>query len=334
LVEQRGRYQRAISAVMETDGMAMKPGLKDLFRMTVGVAVLVVLVILGLHFQKLRDTAAREAFKAKRVELVDSMQLGLASASEAEKSAVMAVTDETSRAYADEARAATAAVDRDRQDLEDMLKSVAAVSELDLLGRFTESFAEFKRVDRELLDLAVKNTNLKAYDLAFGPAAAAVREMDAALAGVVAAHSSSAAAENLKVVELADGARISALRVLAMLPPHIAEESDQKMDEIEAAISKEDEAVRGDLDSLTAMPGLAGNADLAAAVASYARFAELKAQIIKLSRENTNVRSLTISLNQKRQIMLTCQSRLDDLEKAIQAEPIPGLPARAPALPR
>ena len=312
----------------------MKLGLRDFLWMAVGAAVLLAVFLVVLHFQKLRNPAAQLAFKARRVELVDRMRVALATASEAEKSAVMAITDEDSQTYADQARAAAAAAEQSRRELENLQESGGTRNEKEILTQFSKAFAEFQRIDNDLLSLAVKNTNLKAYSLAFGPSAAAIKEMDAALARVVAAHGSSASADDLKVVQLADGARLAALRLLALLPPHIAEESDQKMDEMEAVMAKEDQTVRRNLESLSALPGLSGNPDLTAATACYARFAELKTQILKLSRENTNVRSLTLSLSQKRKVMLICQDALAALEQAIQEEPIAGLSDRAPASPR
>jgi hypothetical protein len=85
---------------------------------------------------------------------------------------------------------------------------------------------------------------------------------------------------------------------------------------------------------LDALPIFSGNTDLSTATARYARFTELKTQILKLSRENTNVRSLTISLREKRKVMMVCQDALAALEKAIDEEPIVGLPNRAPISPR
>jgi len=40
---------------------------------------------------------------------------------------------------------------------------------------FSECFADYQRIDRDLLALAVKNTNIKAFALAFGPAAEAAQ---------------------------------------------------------------------------------------------------------------------------------------------------------------
>jgi hypothetical protein len=135
-------------------------------------------------------------------------------------------------------------------------------------------------------------------------------------------------------MRMADGARLASLRLLTLLPPHIAEESDQKMDEMEAVMTKEDQAVRQNLEGLSAFPGLNGNPDLTAATAAYARFSDLRRQILRLSRENTNVRSLTISLSKKRKVMVACQDALASLERAIQEEPIVGLSGRTPVNPR
>ena len=312
----------------------MKPALRDFLWMAVGAMMLLAAIVLVLHFREPQDPAAQLALKAKRVELVERMRLSVALASEAEKSAVMAITDEDSQSYADQARTATATVDQGGRELAQLLEPGGLKNEKDQLAQFSKAFAEIQRIDKDLLELAVRNTNLKAYSLTFGPASAALKEMDAALAGVVAAGAGSPSGDDLNVMQLADGARIAALRLLTLLPPHIAEESDQRMDEMEAAMAKEDQAVRQDLAGLAVIPTLSGNSELSTAAARYARFSVLKAQILKLSRENTNVRSLPISLNQKRKVMLICEDALSALEQAIQAEPIAGFSNRKPASPR
>ena len=295
--------------------MTFKPGINEVRWMAVGAALVLGVLLVVLHFQKGENPAEQLELKARRLELVNQIRLSLASAAEAEKSAVMAITDADSQIFAEQARAATAAAEQGRRELERLLATSGTPAERNLLSQFTQEFTEFQRVDKELLDLAVRNTNLKASSLAFGPASAAINELDAALARLPT--------NDLKVVRLVDNARIAALRVLALLPPHIAEESDQKMDEMETQMAQEDRTVRRSLDELAALPHLAGNDDVKAAAVSYARFDETRAQILKLSRENTNVRSLTISLSQKRKVMSLCQDTLAALQQAIQNEPIP-----------
>ncbi len=300
--------------------------------MAVGAAMLCGIILVALHFQRGQSPAEQLAFKARRVDLVERIRLSLASASEAEKSAVMAITDEDSQKYADQARAATAEVAQGCKELDELLQTGGTANEKDLLAQFAKVFAEFQRIDSELLVLAVKNTNLKAYSLAFGPAADALQEMDDALSRL--AVKSAAAPDSGNIALLAFGAQTAALRIQALLAPHIAEESDSKMDELELRMTKQDREVRKDLDGLAALPVFRGDTDLEAATSGYAKFSKIRTQVLAFSRENTNVRSLAISLNQKRKVMLLCQDALAALQQTILQEHIAGVNYGPPSNPR
>ncbi len=106
------------------------------------------------------------------------------------------------------------------------------------------------------------------------------------------------------------------------------------MDQMEASIAVEESAVRRNLDGLLARPGLDGNADLHTATSSWERFREIKTRILALSRENTNVRSLALSLNRKRTAMVASQEILVSLRQAIDEEPIAGVTYGRPVRPR
>ena len=303
--------------------MTIKPGIKEFLWMATGAAILLVVIFVALHFRTGQGPAEQFAFKAKRVDLVARMRLTLASASEAEKSAVLAVTDQDSQTFADQARAATAEVELERKELGELLAAGGTRGEKDLLAQFSKVFTDFQRIDNDLLVLAVKNTNIKAYGLAFGPAADALKEMDTALSSLVAKSAGSPEAGN--VTSLAFGAQTAALRIQTLLAPHIAEESDKKMDELEALMTKEDQDVRKDLDGLVSLQKLHGDPDLETAASDYARFSEVRGRILALSRENTNVRSLAMSLGQKRKVLFLCQDALSALQQAIQEEPVSGV---------
>ena len=121
------------------------------------------------------------------------------------------------------------------------------------------------------------------------------------------------------------GAQTAALRIQTLLAPHIAEESDKKMDELEALMTKEDQQVRKDLDGLVSLVKFRNDPDLETARSDYTKFSEIRARILALSRENTNVLSLAMSLGQKRKALLLCQDALAALQQAIQEEPISGV---------
>lgn len=297
-----------------------------------GVVFLVLLLAFLLYFRQEANSAQQLSDKASRVDIVARMQLGLASESEAEKSAVLAITDKDSQIFADQARAATGGVERERQEFAVLLATVGTKREQDLLAQFTDAFANLKKLDEEVLTLAVKNTNLKAYGLLFGTAASTLAEMDAALSRVIAKHADSPGAQ--RVMPMAFGARIGVLRIQTLLAPHIAEEDDAKMDQMEATMAKEEAQIRRDLDGLPSLAKPKGDDDVVAAVSQFSRYEELKAQILALSRENTNVRSLALSLNQKRKAMTVCLDALDALKTAILEEPIAGVTYGRPEKPR
>ena len=71
--------------------------------------------------------------------------------------------------------------------------------------------------------------------------------MDIALSKLVAKSASSPDAGNVAL--LAFGAQTAALRIQTLLAPHIAEENDKKMDELEALMTREDREVHNDLDN-------------------------------------------------------------------------------------
>jgi hypothetical protein len=307
-----------------------REGSKDLFWIAGGTVVLIVLALLTLHYHREGEIATKSVFKTTRLEVVGRMRTALLSASEAEKSAVMATTDEESQTFAQQSRAASAKVERARDELGKLLEMGGTAKERDLLSEFSQALTECQRIDRELLDLSVKNTNLKAYALVFGPAADALANMDRALSRALSDAAGSTRPEARRVMLLAAGAQSGAWRIQALVPPHIFEESDAKMDQLEARMADEDRGIRSDLDGLAALLG-PKDPGLETATAEYARFTQLRTTILGLSRQNTNVRSLFISLNQKRGAMESCLSALAAVEQAIQDEP---LADREPVSPR
>ena len=300
--------------------MKLKPGIKDVAWMAVGAGLLLAVVLAVSYFHTDQSQDAQRAIKSQRAAVVERMRAALAWAAEAEKSAVLAVTDQDSQTFADQARAATAEVERERGEVEALLKVGGTSSERDALARFDTVFEQFQRVDGELLDLAVKNTNLKAWALTFGAANDALTDMDSALARLIA--KTSGFADPSRALLPATDARAAAWRIQALLAPHIAADSDARMDELEASMAAHDGEIAKDLAALGALPELREDRDLLAAVENYTRFGEVRTKVLALSRENTNVRSVSISLDQKRKVMLLCQSALSDLQRAIQDEPI------------
>lgn len=240
---------------------------------------------------------------SQKVQLVERMRSDLYAAAEAEKSAVMADTDAASQ---DNAKRAQAAAERIAAALKEF-KALPAGNpeETALLRRFEDAFVEYRKADDEVLALAVQNSNLKAFALSFGPAMKALAKMELALNPLLDAGGTGgkAAAEAL----LASKALTGAWRIQALHAPHITEKTDARMDELEARMAAAEKEVRADLDGLGAAGGQA--------LAAYEAFQKETAEVVRLSRLNTNVRSLGLSLDRKVKVLAVCIEALDALKE-------------------
>ena len=300
-----------------------RPAVRDFLWMFAGGTVLIVGMVLAWKHRPEPDASAKLAARTARVALVDEMRSELATASEAEKSSVFAATEEDSVRFAEQARASVEAVERKRDELDRKLESAGNRRQQDILEEFTKALTGLRDIDRELLALAVRHTNLRATNLAFGPATQAVEDSTAALTRVSSSEEGAPDAEEVRLGSLA--ARADILHLQTLLAPHIAEASDERMNALEARMAEDDRKIVSELDRLSSLRP--SDPEVARAAASYARFGEIRTKIVELSRENTNVRSSGLSLNGKREALAQCLRLLDDLRQALLEEPIPGAPA-------
>jgi hypothetical protein len=227
--------------------------------------------------------------------------------------AAMADTDETSVAFAREAEQATQAVEKDSAALRPLLTALEYSNELQLLDEFDQRFAEYRKLDRSVLDLAVENTNLKAQRLSFGPAQESADALQNSLDALVPATQ----ADTWRVKALAATAVAAVREIQALQAPHIAESDDAAMTRIEKRMTAEEGEARTALKMLAGLIAPGSRAQLAAASTALDQFVDLNRQLIALSRRNTNVRSLALSLGHKRMLTATCEDSLRALQDAL-----------------
>ena len=240
---------------------------------------------------------------SQKAQLVSRMRADLYAAAEAEKSAVMAETDAASQ---DNAKRAQVAADQITLALKEFKAlPVGNPEEVERLRRFEDALAEYRKVDEEVLALAVQNTNLKASALSFGPAMEALAKMELALKPVLDASGKGEKATAKAL--LAAKALAGAWRIQALHAPHITEKTDARMDELEARMAAADKDVHADLDGLGAAGGQA--------LAAYKEFHKTTTEVVRLSRLNTNVRSLGLSLDRKVKVLAVCIEALDALKE-------------------
>jgi hypothetical protein len=236
-------------------------------------------------------------------------------AADAGNRAVMADTDEGSIAFAREAEQAQLAVQRDADRLKPILQSLRYTEETRLLDEFGSRFAEYRELDRTILGLAGENTNLKAQRLSFGPGQEAA---DSFRDSVEAVAPSDAATNTWRVKALAASAVAMVREIQVLQAAHIADADDAAMSRLEKRIATLEAGARSALAALAPLVQPASRPRLGAATAALDRFMGVNTQIIALSRRNSNVRSLALSLNQKGKLAGACEDSLRALRRALQ----------------
>jgi hypothetical protein len=259
-----------------------------------------------------RPAVLTQQVEARRV--AAALHVQFAKAADAANRAVMADADETSATAAREARDATQAVERDLKELRPLLESLGYKDELRFLGAFEERFAEYRKLDDEILPLALENSNLKAQRLSFGPARQAASQfrqsLDAAVRAATPANVCCADA-------LATRAVVALLEIQVLQAPHIAEAEDAAMTRMEAEMAAAEGTVRRALDDLKRSIGTKASAQLTAASGAFDRFEDINREILTLSRRNSEVRSLALSLGRKRMLTAVADDQLRALEDAL-----------------
>ncbi|MET0216207.1 MAG: hypothetical protein ABW292_24575 [Vicinamibacterales bacterium] len=235
-------------------------------------------------------------------------------AADAANKAVMADTDEASVAYSRDAEQAKQAVQTNIDALQPILRGLNYAEETRLLQEFVTRFAAYGELDRRILVLAVENTNLKAQRLSFGPAQEAADSFRDSVEAVVPLD---AAKDTWRVKALVATAVMTVREIQVLQAPHVAEADDAVMTRMEKRMATSEAAARAALSTLVPLVQPASRARLATATVALDTFMRLNAQIMALSRRNTNVRSLVLSLNEKEKVTGECEASLQALRDAL-----------------
>jgi hypothetical protein len=259
------------------------------------------------------DGALTDLTEARR--LTADLRVQFEKGADASNRAVMADTDEQSIAFAHEAEAATQAVAADVAALAPRLSSLGYPTEVRLLEEFGKHFDEYRKLDHDVLQLAVENTNLKAQRLSFGPEHEAADAFRDALEPL-----GPKAKDHCRVEALVSKAVLAVRDIEVLQAPHIAEADDAAMTRMEGAMDALGTTAADALAQIASLVDAAAQPKVAAATASLARFKDLSAQIVKLSRRNSNVRSLSLSLREKPVLTAACDDSLRSLADALAKE--------------
>lgn len=272
----------------------------------IGIATITACTAIGCK----SDSAMERLSQAR--DLSANLLVHFTTAADAANKAVMADTDDASVAFARDAEEAKQAVQTNIDALQPILQGLNYSDETRLLQEFVTRFAEYRELDRRILDLAVENTNLKAQRLSFGAAQEAADAFRDSLEAVVPLNEVKDAWRVKAFVSTA----VAAVREIQVLQaPHIADADDGVMTSMERRMAAAESVARKASGALAPLVQPASRSRLDAAAAALDRFMSVNAQITALSRRNTNVLSLALSLNQKGKLTVACEDGLRALRE-------------------
>ncbi len=287
------------------------------------VASLILAVVLVLAFIGIKHRTGGPVLQdflgniAKKADLIASMRVNLHSSAEAEKSAVMADTDEASQEYAERSRRAAGFVERDRRELEALLQQDHTAHEMEQFNELTACWGELRKIDEIILQFAVQNTNLKAAALSFAEGRRAMDRLDRSLRELI--RQSASGDRCGLIAPLAADALSAGMKMHNLHAPHIVESRDSRMDELEAEMQQAMEIIEASLGKLADSASEKERALVEEAGTAYADFSEVNARVLSLSRQNTNLKSFELSLGNKRKLAARCHEILVSLQETVRS---------------
>ena len=244
--------------------------------------------------------------QARMSELVGSLSRAFLKSVEAEKSAVLAITDDESERFAAESRAAARQVDALVTELRALIDRDGRPGEREKLSVFSATWAKVAAIDARLLPLAVANTNLKAAHRSTHEATRALERLLGALTEL------EARARDPVVIRRLAAAAVAALTIQTLHAPHIASPDEAEMRELEARI----QTLEGKVDE--ALKAEAPGPKREEALLAWHEYQAETTEILRLSRLNTNVLSFSLSVHEKRDATVTAEVALQALVIEVQ----------------
>jgi hypothetical protein len=301
-----------VNTLRKTPGIGM--------RIALALIITLLLSLLTLYFSRFLGQDARYATvisnTAKVIEVISRMRINLLKSTDLEKGAVMAITDEESRTLAEQSRKSADDVERDYNELKVLIDSAKIDKEIKLMKEFNDNWSNFRMIDRELLSLAVENTNIKAANLSYNSAAQAIENIERLLSELMDVPKTDH--ERAQMARLAYQAVTAAFMVYSLEAPHINEAEDKKMDELENLMAANEKKALNALRDLSRLTNQHGRTIFNDVSSAFSKFMEVHKEVIRLSRMNTNIKSLQLSLGRKRNVATQCEAILNSLQDTVQ----------------
>lgn len=256
---------------------------------------------------------------SQKLALLADMRMNLARSSEKEKSAVLSASDEQAAGFAEQSKAAARDVDRDLKKLEASVAKSDSAKEKELVAKFGTSWEEIRQIDAGLLESAMQNTNVKALDLSNTIGAELQQKIDDNLAKLTAKVKPDW--RKAQMEKIATDAKLDIRDIALLQSRHIEAASTADKKALEASMQSEQANASAALKALDRMTGKKSHVYIREATTDFGEFMRVNAEIVRLSKLNTNKNATTLSLGKKRKAEAECDRTLEALQKLAAKKP-------------
>ncbi len=243
------------------------------------------------------------------LKLLDNLQIAI----EAEKNAVLSLNREESQNFVLQVNQAGKALETHRQALDKLTQIQSTPTEKQLLSEFDQCWLQFKTLDQQLLAWATQESNIEAQKWSTDTGRKAWEQFEKALNRLK--KQGQADKYNPEIENAIAQSQIASLKILALHKPHIEAFTEQEMAQWENEMQVQTALTKQHLNSLAKQ---LSQQDLAAYNTAYLHWEAFQGatqKIVRLSRQNSNLKSIALSLGKKRLISTQCKGILNELKQ-------------------
>lgn len=312
--------------------------LRTKFGMIIGVLIFTALLIAAVGIYQLKSLNAKVQslvdITVKELYVTNLIEIELHRAVRAQKNCIISTDDDESKRFANLSRKHEEAANQSRIELAKLIDLHGSAEEKETVNEFDRNWAEFQKIEKDLLALAEKNSNIKASNLLNGIVLEKLNTLELLLSPLPAMMEAEQTAkpDPLRAVSIPKKNRLISEALLQLhtlyrvLNQHNNANTELEKNPFETQWKSLERGIDEKLISLKTMSDSKDKESepIARATTAYGEFKDMTSQVLKLSRENTVNLSTALSTGTLRELVDSCDLTLvrlkTSLDKRLEAD--------------
>lgn len=265
----------------------------------------------------------------RSMDMTASVRILLLSAIRAEKNAVISPTDAVTLRFVSEAQKAVMELQSLLPKLQELIDSSPDSGEQQQLSEFQRNWQLFTANHKEVLDLAVQNTNVKGHALLRGEIAEQLEAIEGVLAAVRLRQEAQAKSQepsgdspqssvSRQLDQHLCNSIIACHEILNLLYAHLYSVQESEMSQLETQIAAAQSTLDTSLQQAKLLVADVDRPDVNQAIAEIQPLRKIVRQLQELSRTNSNARSAELTLTKTVSLANECDGSLARLLQMLQ----------------